>query len=44
MIALLLSGKAFVYKRSGSEAVLEAMLPEAARPKDALKYKLTSKQ
>jgi hypothetical protein len=36
-----LSGKPFVYKRSGSKAVLEAVLPETATPKDALQYKLT---
>jgi len=39
-----LSGKGFVYKRSGSEAVLEAVLPETATPKDALKYNLTLKE
>jgi hypothetical protein len=39
-----LSGKPFVYKRSGSKVVLEAVLPETATPKDALQYKLTLKE
>jgi hypothetical protein len=39
-----LSGKPFVYKRSGDKAVLEAVLPETATPKDALKYNLTLKE
>ena len=39
-----LSGKPFVYKRSGSKAVLEAVLPETATPKDAMQYKLTLKE
>ncbi|MHC4062087.1 MAG: hypothetical protein ACYSUC_09595 [Planctomycetota bacterium] len=39
-----LSGKPFVYKRSGSKAVLKAVLPETATPKDALQYKLTLKE
>ncbi|MHC4624309.1 MAG: hypothetical protein ACYS4W_10450, partial [Planctomycetota bacterium] len=39
-----LSGKPFVYKRSGSKAVLQAVLPETATPKDALEYKLTLKE
>lgn len=39
-----LSGKPFVYKRSRSKATLEAVLPETATPKDALKYNLTLKE
>jgi hypothetical protein len=39
-----LSGKPFVYKRSGAKAVLEAVLPETAMPKDALKYNLKLKE
>jgi hypothetical protein len=39
-----LGGKPFVYKRSGSKAMLEAVLPETATPKDALEYKLTLKE
>ncbi|HUT30885.1 MAG TPA: hypothetical protein VMX13_13920 [Sedimentisphaerales bacterium] len=39
-----LSGKPFVYRRSGGKAVLEAVLPETATPKDTLKYNLTLKE
>ena len=35
--------KAFVYRRSGSKAVLEALAPKGARPEDAMQYKLTLK-
>jgi hypothetical protein len=39
-----LSGKPFVYKRSGSKGLLKAVLPETATPKDALQYKLTLRE
>jgi hypothetical protein len=39
-----LSGKPFVYRCTDSEVVLEAVLPETARPEDALEYKLTLKE
>ncbi|HUW20395.1 MAG TPA: hypothetical protein VMW16_13945 [Sedimentisphaerales bacterium] len=39
-----LSGRPFVYRRTDSELVLEAVLPETARPEDALEYKLTLKE
>jgi hypothetical protein len=39
-----LSGKPFVYRRVGSKAALEAVLPETATPKDAMQYELTLKE
>jgi hypothetical protein len=39
-----LSGRPFVYRRTDSEVVLEAVLPETARPEDALEFKLTLKE
>jgi hypothetical protein len=39
-----LSGKPFVYRRTDSQVLLEAVLPETARPEDALEYKLTLKE
>lgn len=36
--------KPFVYRRTGSEAVLEAPAPKGAKPKDAMRYQLTLKE
>lgn len=38
------TGKPFIYHRTGSKAVLEAPAPETAKPEDAMRYELTLKE